>query len=101
MSNSIFVFIIVLFFTSQMGFASQGHTSWKTDGPKRHHGHSGRNESAYVCSFTVLSSSLHFFFIPYPPDYWSHHLHLLVDGYMGSIIQRINHKAGREHKTEC
>lgn len=42
------------------------------------------------------------FFIPYPPDYWSHHLHLLVDGYMGSVIQGINHKAGRrEHTTEC
>lgn len=41
------------------------------------------------------------FFIPYPPDYWNHHLHLLVDGYMGSVIQRINHKGGREYTTEC
>lgn len=39
---------------SQMGSGSQGHTSWRTDGLKRQEGHCGRNESAYVCSFTRL-----------------------------------------------
>lgn len=47
---------------SQMGFDSKGHTSWKTDGLKRHQGHCGHNESAYVCNFTVLFLS--FFFFP-------------------------------------
>lgn len=79
-----------------MGLGSQGHTSWKTDGLKRHEGHCGHNQTAYVCSFTLF-----FFFIPHPPDYWSHHLHLLVDGCMGSGVQGINHTAGREHTMGC
>lgn len=97
-------FFAIFIFISQMGFGSQGHKSWKTDGPRRHQGHCGHNESAYVCSFTVPSTTPPpppLFFIPYPPDYWSHHLHLLVDRYMGSVIQGINHKAGPEHTTEC
>lgn len=56
--------------------------------------------SLHMFAASQFSSPL-FFFSPYPPDYWSHHLHLLVDGYMGSVIQGINHKAGREHTTEC
>lgn len=97
-------FFAIFIFISQMGFGSQGHKSWKTDGPRRHQGHCGHNESAYVCSFTVPSTTPPpppLFFIPYPPDYWSHHLHLPVDRYMGSVIQGINHKAGPEHTTEC
>lgn len=96
-------FFAIFIFISQMGFGSQGHKSWKTDGPRRHQGHCGHNESAYVCSFTVPSTTPPPppLFIPYPPDYWSHHLHLPVDRYMGSVIQGINHKAGPEHTTEC
>lgn len=96
MSDNIFA----IYFTSQMGFGSQGHTSWKTDGLKRHQGRRGHNKSAYVCSFTVLFLPLFFLFLILQ-IYWSHHLHVLVDGYMGSVIQGINHKAGREHTMEC
>ena len=55
MSDNIFA---ISFFISQMGFGSQGHTSWKTDGLRRHQGHCGHNETAYVCSFTVLPPPL-------------------------------------------
>lgn len=65
----------------------------------------GRQMVLKDVSATVDITSLHMFaatvpflslFIPYPPDYWNHHLYLLVDGYMGNVIQRINHKAGHE-----
>lgn len=60
--------ISAIYFTSQMGFGSQGHASWKADGLKRHRGHCGHNESAYVCGFAALSPSHSlpsFFFFSY------------------------------------
>lgn len=54
--------ISAIYFTSQMGLGSQGHTSWKTDGLKRHQGHCGHNESAYVCSFTAPPHPTPFFY---------------------------------------
>lgn len=59
-SNNVFS---IFLFISQMGVGTQGHTSWKTDGFKRHQGHCGHNESAYVCSYAVPSLPLFLFLI--------------------------------------